>query len=55
MFLFNLYCLFSPCLCPHVNVAAQAFAVEPGFAAVDVADVDEVLVGLVFRRAVVGE
>lgn len=38
-----------------MHIAAQAFAVEPGFAAVDVADVDEVLVRFVLGGCIVGD
>ena len=38
-----------------MDVLLQAFAVEPGFAAVDVADVKKVLVGTVLRTAVAAD
>ena len=38
-----------------MEVLLQAFAVEPGFAAVDVADVEEIFVGTVLRTAVAAD
>ena len=43
---------FSPRPGPHSEVALQAFAIEPWFAAMDVANVDEVAIGMIFRSAI---